>query len=47
MQKRRILPNIIIGIAAVVAVFPIVFIFANSFMGGGDCQPVFGRGDGV
>ena len=36
MQKRRILPNIIIGIAAVVAVFPIVFIFANSFMGGAE-----------
>lgn len=36
MQKKRIMPNIIIGIAAVVAVFPIVFIFANSFMGGAE-----------
>lgn len=34
MKQKHILPMAVIAIAAFAAVFPIIFIFANSFMGG-------------
>lgn len=42
MQKRRVFSTAVICLAALAAVFPIVFIFANSFMSGSEIASRYG-----